>query len=144
MPAKTHDANGFETFAQVGNKAMKDQFEKAAAAFGELNAFSKENVEALVEAMSKTGKSMEEINAAVMAYSKQAMEDGVAAARRLAGAKSVQEILEVQSEFAKASFDAYIGEVNKMSDLVSGAMKDAIKPINARMTAAVEMFQAQR
>ena len=75
---------------------------------------------------------------------KQALEDGVQVAKKAATAKSVQELIELQSEWAKASLDAYMGEVNKLADLYATSVKDAIKPLNERVTAAVELFQAQR
>ena len=39
---------------------------------------------------------------------------------------------------------AYIAEVSKMSDIVSSSVKDAVKPLNERVTAAVERLQAAR
>lgn len=145
MPAKTTTAEAaFDNFSVASNKALKDNVERTMAALGDFNTFSKENVEALVTSMTKAGKGYEQINAAVIAYTKSAVEDGVSAAKRIAGAKSVQEIIEVQSDFAKSSLDAYIGEMNKVTDLYASTMKDAFKPINERVSAAVELFQSQR
>lgn len=142
--AKTNGAEALETFATAGNKAFKDNFDKAMSAFGDFNSFGKENVEALVESFTKAGKSVEALNAEVMAYTKTQLEGGAAAAKKLAGARSLQELIELQTEYAKSSMDSYMGEVNKLTDLYSGAVKDAIKPINERVSAAVELMQASR
>ncbi|MCG8441432.1 MAG: TIGR01841 family phasin [Caulobacterales bacterium] len=145
MATKVHTAEAaIETFANAGNKAFKENFEKAVSAFGDFNTFSKDNVEALVESVTKAGKGVEQINAAAMAYTKSTMEDGVAAAKKFASAKSVQEIVELQTDFAKSSLDTYIGEVNKMTDLVASTMKDTFKPINERVSAAVEFMQSNK
>ena len=145
MAAKSTTAEAaIETFTTASNKAIKDNVERAMGAFGDMSAFSKENVEALVASMTKAGKGVEQINAAVMAYTKSAMEDGVAAAKKMAGAKSVQEIIELQTDYAKSSLDTYIGEMNRVTDLYATTMKDAFKPLNERVSAAVELFQAQR
>ena len=69
---------------------------------------------------------------------------GTANACSLAGAKSVQEVIELQTTYAKSALDAYIAEVSKMSDIVSSSVKDAVKPLNERVTAAVERLQAAR
>ncbi len=142
--AKAQTTEAFETFSTAGNKALKDGFEKAAAAFGDFNAFSKDNVEAFVASASSAGKGAEKINARVASYTKHAIEEGVEVAKKAATAKSVQELIELQSNWAKASLDSYMGEVNKLADLYASSLKDTMKPLNERMTAAVELFQAQR
>jgi phasin family protein len=77
-----------------------------------------------------------------MAYSKKAMEDQVAAAKSLTGAKSVQEVVELQTAFAKSALEAYIAEVTKASETVSAAVKESFQPLNERVTALVEKIQA--
>jgi len=144
MAGKAQTTEAFESISVAGNKALKDGFEKAAAAFGDLNAFSKENVEAFVASASCAGKGAEKINARCASYAKQALEDGVEIAKKAATVKSMQELIELQSDYAKASLGSYMGEVNKLADLYASSLKDAMKPINERVTAAVELFQAQR
>lgn len=145
MAAKAQStAPSYDAFAVAGNQAMKDGVERAVSAFGEFNTFSKDNVEAFVQSMTTAGKGVEQLNSHVVAFTKQAMEDSITNAKRMAGAKSVQEVIEMQTDFAKSSLDAYLGEVNKLTDLVAGSVKDTFKPINARVTATVEMLQAQR
>ena len=94
--------------------------------------------------MTASTKGAEALGAQAMAYSKKAVEDHVAAAKSLSGAKSVQEVIELQTTYAKSALDAYIAEVSKMSDIVSSSVKDAVKPLNERVTAAVERLQAAR
>ena len=79
-----------------------------------------------------------------MAYSKKAMEDQVAAAKSLTTAKSVQEVVELQTAYAKSAIEAYIAEMNKASETVSASVKDSFQPINERVTAFVEKVQAAR
>jgi phasin family protein len=144
MAGKAQTTEAFESISTAGNKALKDGYEKAAAAFGDISAFSKSNVEAFVASASTAGKGAEKINARMASYAKQALEDGVEVAKKAATVKSVQELIELQSDYAKASLDTYMGEVNKLADLYATSMKDAMKPLNERVTAAVELFQAQR
>lgn len=144
MAGKAQPTEAFDTFSSASNQALKDGFEKTAAAFGDMNAFSKDTVEALVASMSSAGKSAEKINARVASYAKQALEDSVEVAKKAATVKSVQELIEIQSDYAKASLDSYMGEVNKIADLYASSVKDAVKPLNERMTAAVELLQSQR
>lgn len=142
--AGTNDAAALDPFAFANSTAVKEHFERAVGVFGELNVFSKTTVDAMVDCMTRAGQGMELINSQVMNYSKAQFEEGVAAARRMAGAKSVQEVIELQSDYAKSSMDTYLGEMNKFTETYANTMKDAFKPLNERMTAAVELMQAQR
>ena len=142
-------ANGAETikstvdqFTTAGNQAFKEQIEKSLSALGEVNAHSKKNLEAVVASVTAATKGAEALGAQAMAYSKKVMEDHVAAAKSLQGAKSVQEVVELQTAYAKSWMEAYIAQMNKASETVAASVKECFLPFNERMTAFVERFQA--
>ena len=144
-------ANGAETlkttvekFTTAGNQAFKDQIEKSLSALGEINTHSKKNLEAVVASVTAATKGAETLGAQAMAYSKKSMEDHVAAAKSLSGAKSVQEVVELQTAFTKSALEAYVAQVTKASEIVSASMKECFLPINERVTAFVEKVQAAR
>ncbi len=146
MAAAKKDAaqETFETMTTASNEALKEGFEKSMTALNDFSAFQKDTVDAVISSATTASKSVEELSASTVAFAKKSMEDGVAAAKTMAGAKSVQELIEIQADYTKSSLDAYLSEVNKHSDLVSSMMKDSFKPINDRMVAAVEAMQSQR
>ena len=133
-----------DQFTTAGNQAFKDQIEKSLSALGEVNAHSKKNLEAVVASVTAATKGAEALGAQAMAYSKKAMEDHVAAAKSLTSAKSVQEVVELQTSFAKSALEAYMAEMTRMSETVSASVKDSMKPLNERVTALVERVQAAR
>ena len=144
MAAAETVKNTVEQFTTAGNVAFKDAVEKSLAQLNEMNTHSKKNLEAVIASVTASTKGAEALGAQAMAYSKKAVEDHVAAAKSLSAAKSVQEVIELQTTYAKSALDAYIAEVSKMSDIVSSSVKDAVKPLNERVTAAVERLQAAR
>ena len=144
MAAAETVKNTVEQFTTAGNVAFKDAVEKSLAQLNEMNTHSKKNLEAVIASVTASTKGAEALGAQAMASSKKAVEDHVAAAKSLSGAKSVQEVIELQTTYAKSALDAYIAEVSKMSDIVSSSVKDAVKPLNERVTAAVERLQAAR
>lgn len=131
-----------DQFTAAGNQAFKDSIEKSLSALGELNTHSKKNVEALVASVTAATKGAEALGAQAMAYSKKAIEDQVSAAKTLSGAKSVQEVVELQTAYAKSALEAYIAEMNKASETVASSVKECFQPINERVTAFVEKIQA--
>ncbi|MCR5875433.1 TIGR01841 family phasin [Phenylobacterium sp. J426] len=133
-----------EQFTAASNVAFKDGVEKTLAALNEMNTHSKKNLEAVVASVTAATKGAEALGAQAMAFSKNAFETQVNAARSLAGAKSVQEVMELQTAFAKSALETYMAEVGKMSETVSASVKDSVKPLNERVTAVVEKLQAVR
>lgn len=133
-----------EQMTTASNQAFKDAVEKTLGALNDANSYSKGNLEAVIASVTAATKGAEALGAQAMAYSKKAVEDQVAAAKSLAGAKSIQDVIELQTNFAKTAMEAYMAEMGKMSETVAASVKDSMKPINERVTAAVEKLQAAR
>jgi phasin family protein len=130
-----------DQFAARGVAAFKDSVEKSLQAITELNDHSKKNLEAVVASVTAATKGAESLGARAIAYSKKSVEDQVAAAKTLSQAKSVQEVVELQTAYAKSIYESYVAEVGKMAEAVSASMKEALAPINERVTAVVERVQ---
>jgi hypothetical protein len=106
---------GFEEFQKVG----KDGFDAAVRSFGEFH------------------KGFQAIAAEVTDYSKKAFEDGTRAFEQLIGAKSIEQAIEIQSQFAKKAYDSYVAEVSKLGEMYVGLAKDAYKPVEAAFSKKV-------
>lgn len=133
-----------EQASAAGNQAFREGVEKSLGALTEINVQGKRNLEALVESVTAATRGAEALGAQSLAYGKKSWEDGVNAAQALAGAKSVQEVVELQTGFAKSAIETYLGEVTRMTDTLTAAVKDSFKPLNERMTATVEKAQSAR
>lgn len=133
-----------EQFTVASNTAFKDGVEKTLAAFNEANSLSKKNLEAVVASVTAAAKGAETVGAQAMAFSKKAFDDQISAARSLATAKSVQEVVELQSTLARTFLENYMSEVGKLTETVSTSVKDSMKPLNERVTDIVERIQATR
>ena len=144
MSAAETVTNTVEQVTAASTTAFKDGVEKTLAALNDANTVSKQNLEAVVASVTAATKGAEALGAQAMAYSKAAFDNQVTAAKALAGAKSVQEVIELQTAFAKSALETYMAEVSKMSETVSASVKDSMKPLNERVTAAVERLQAAR
>ena len=139
----TFQANAEQAQA-AGAKVFRDAADKSAAGLAELNAHSKQNLEAMVASATAAQKGVETLSAQTVAFTKKSWEDGVAAAQSMSQARSVQELLELQTSWAKSATETYLAEVTRMTDVFTASVKDSFKPINERVTASVEKFQAAR
>jgi len=133
-----------EQASAAGAQAFREGVEKSLNALTELNAQGKRNLEALVESVSAATRGAEALGAQSLAYSKKSWEDGVTAAQALASAKSMQEVVELQTGFANSAIETYLGEVTRMTEPLTNAVRDSFKPLNERMTATLEKVQSAR
>lgn len=92
---------------------------------------NKDNIEATVRSFGEVNKGFQAIATDWTDYSKKALEDGTAAFEKLAGAKSVEQAIEIQSTFAKKAYDDYVSQVSKLSEMYVGLAKEAYKPVEA-------------
>ena len=144
MAAADAAKNTVEQFTTASNVAFKEGVEKGLAAMNEMNSYSKKNMEAMVASATASAKGAEALGAQAMAFSKAIFDTQVSAAKSLAGAKSVQEVVELQTAFAKSALETYMAQFGAMSETVSSSVKESMKPLNERVTAVVEKFQAVR
>jgi len=120
---------------------MKNGFETVTKGLEKFTDLGKGNVEAYVQAATVFAKTLERVNGEVFNFSKQQMEDGVAAFKAVSGAKSVHEAWEVQSDFAKSALDSYVAQATKLNDLWMDAAKQAAEPFTSRFANMTEAFQ---
>ncbi|WP_254600994.1 phasin family protein [Caulobacter sp. S45] len=124
--------------------AFKDGVEKSMTALNELGAQNKRNLEAVVESVTAATKGVETLGSHAMAYTKKAVESQVEQAKALSTARSMQELIELQTAFAKTAMEAYIAEMNKAAEVLSSVVKESIRPLNERATALAETMQSAR
>ena len=129
-------AKGFET-SQV---KMKESVEKAMKTAEEMVSFSQGNMEALLKASQIFATGLQDISKHVAASTKHSSEEYVAFTKSLMGVKSVKEAVDLQSGFAKASVEKAVAETSKITDASVKLAEQAIAPLTARMTLAVEKF----
>ncbi len=141
MNAMSDTTAQFETFAAEAQAKMTESMEKMAKSFEDAAAFNQASLDAFMKSANIAMKSAEEISAESMAFSKKSMEEGVAATKDFAASKSVMELMEKQSDFAKTFFDGMMKQATKMNEMAMAASKDAMEPLAARVTAAAEMVK---
>ena len=133
-----------ESAQAAGAQAFREGIDKSVASLGELNAHGKKNLDAMVESATVAQKGAEALSQQALGFAKTSWEDGVAASKELSTARSVQEFFELQTAWAKKSMERYVAEMTKTNEIVAATVKDSLKPLNERVTAAVERLQAAR
>jgi hypothetical protein len=100
-----------QRFGDEYRRASKDGFDASLRSFGEVN------------------KGFQAIAATVMDYSKKSFEDGTHAMQQLVGAKSFEQAWEIQSQYAKKAFDAYVAQASKIGEMYVDLARSAYQPV---------------
>lgn len=105
-------------------------------AFEQIQKLGKDNLDALTAAFGTQQKGVQAIATEVADYSKKAIEAGSAAFEKLAGVKTLDKAIEVQSDYAKTAYEAYVAHATKVGELVTDLAKEAFKPVEGLMAKA--------
>ena len=126
-------------FADAGERSQElaKRTQKVAEELADL---ARANVEAVVEAGRVASEGARTIGQDVVATSREGVEQAADAIRSLAEAKSPTEYLQLQGEFARASFDRAVAETSKLTESLVKLAGEAFQPISNRATANAERF----
>jgi hypothetical protein len=95
----------FQNFTDDFQKMSKDGFDAAVRSYGEVS------------------KGLQALASKVTDYSKVSLEDATRAFEQLVNAKSIEQAIEIQSQYAKKAFDTYIAELSKLGELYASVAR---------------------
>lgn len=133
-----------ESAINNGAAAFKAGFEKTMKGYDSVLDYGKDTVEAVMKSATVAGKGAEALNNQIYSYSKASIDESLTATKALMSSKSIHEAFETQSEFVKAAFESYVGELTKIGELVTATSKDSFAPLQGRVQAWLDVVQAAR
>jgi len=95
----------------------------------EFQRVSKDGFDASVRSLGDVNKGFQAIAAEVTAYSKKSFEDGTRAFEQLLAAKSLPQVFEIQSQYARMAYEGYVAELSKLGEMYAGLTRNAYKPV---------------
>jgi phasin family protein len=149
VKTNTNYFNGFDAvpafapfqniFAQA-NERNQDLVKRSQKVAEELANLARANVEAVVEAGRVATEGARTIGQNVVAKQRDGFEQAADAVRTLAEAKSPTEYLQLQGDFARASFDRAVAETSKLTESLVKLAGEAFQPLSNRASANAERF----
>ena len=97
----------------------------------DLQKFSKDQFEQATSAATTLTKGIQEIAAEAADYSKKALEESTVAVEKLFGAKTLDSAIQIQSEYAKASYEGFVARATKFGEMYQNLAKEVYKPVEA-------------
>lgn len=120
------------------SEKMREMMEKSMKSMTEMTEFAKGNIEAMIESAKAAAAGAETLTTHFVETSKTAMEEAQAAFKAMTTAKSPNELMQAQNDFAKAQFDKAVSTWSHMSETWLKVAGDVVQPISSRMAVAAE------
>ena len=111
MPDTKGMADEARRMGQQAQEQMQSGFEAAGRSFMEAN------------------KGFQALAAEMMEYSKAAFDDAIRTWEKLIGVRSVEQAVQIQSDYAKRVYENHMAEMSKLGEMCAGMVRDASKPV---------------
>lgn len=133
--------NGKAAMEQVTAKS-KEAVEASMKSLDELTEMSRAHVEALIASAKAATAGVEQVIAHVTEVSKKSFEDTNAMVKSLAAAKTPNELMQLQSDFAKAQFDEAVAQYSKMTEMMVKLAGEVMEPVQNQVALATDKLKS--
>ncbi|WP_294233187.1 phasin family protein [uncultured Sphingomonas sp.] len=144
MDAKSTIENATaKTQAFFGDAQARTQagMEKSAKLFEDMIAFSKDNIEAVVESSKIAAKGAETLGQGAADYAKRSFETATQTLQTLSSVKSPTEFMKLQSDFARSAFDSMVAETSRSTEHMMKLAGEIAQPLSNRFAVAAEKMK---
>lgn len=102
----------------------------------DMQKFGKEQFEAATAVSGTLSKSVQQIATEATDYSKKSVENATATFEKLIGAKSLDGAMQIQTDYAKSAYEAFVAQSTKMGELYASLAKEMFKPVEQAVSKA--------
>src|SRR5262249_15636145 len=111
-------------------KRFGEEVPEEARRFGrEYQRAAETGIEAASRSLTEANRGFPAIAAEVIQDSHVTLDDGMRPWGKLVGVRSLDEAIQVQSDYVKRAYDYHMAELSKLGEMCLGTMRDASKPV---------------
>lgn len=104
--------------------------------FEDAGKLGKEVMDTSLKSFAAVSKGAQAIAVETTEYSKKTFEAGSATLEKLIAAKSLENAIEIQAEYARSFYESLVAQTTKMGDLYADLARDAYKPFETALAKA--------
>jgi phasin family protein len=119
---------------------MKEGVEKAMKTAEEMVTFGQGNVEAVVKSGQIWAAGVQDLSKHVAATVQATFDETISTFKAMTSVKSLKDAFDLQAAFARSAMEKSIAESGKLTDASMKLTEQAMAPLTARVTLAVEKF----
>lgn len=143
MNAQTESVinSGKAAMEQVAAKS-KEAVEASMKSLDEMNDMARANVDALIASARAATAGVEQVVAHLTEVSKKSFEESTAMMKSLAAAKTPNDLMQLQTEYAKAQFDSAVSEYSKLTEMMVKLAGEVMEPVQNQIALATDKMKA--
>jgi phasin family protein len=104
--------------------------------------FGQGNFEALVKSSQIVATGFQDLGKQIAANTQASLDEVVATTLTLSTVRSVKQALDLQATFARSNFERAVAQTGQLTEASFKLAEQAVEPLAARVTLAVERFKA--
>ena len=93
-----------------------------------LQKFSKDNADATLKVLGVVSKGAQAIAVEATDFAKKSFEQSTATLEKLAGARTLDKAVEIQTDYMKSAYEGVVAQSTKIGELYADVAKEALKP----------------
>ena len=101
--------------------------------FEDFQKLGQTNVDAAMKAFGEWNKGWQAIAAEMTDYTKRSFEESSATFEKLVSSRSIEQVMEIQTTYAKRAYDEYMHQLTKIGGMYAELAKEAYRPIERAM-----------
>ncbi|WP_439545986.1 phasin family protein [Sandarakinorhabdus sp.] len=143
LNAQTETAinSGKAAMEQVAAKS-KEAVEASMKSLDEMNDMARANVDALIASARVATAGVEQVVAHLTEVSKKSFEESTAMMKNLAAAKTPNDLMQLQTEYAKAQFDTAVSEYSKLTEMMVKLAGEIMEPVQNQVALASDKMKS--
>jgi hypothetical protein len=128
--------NAGSTRRAPSSKAIDQGMREMTQSYEDFSKYGKEFADNGLKSFASLSKGAQAIAAEAGEYTKRSFQAGSEAVENLFFAKSLEKAVEIQSDYAKQSYESFVTEATKLGDLYAELTKGAYKPFESTVAKA--------
>ena len=118
-----------ERMAEEANRFGEEVHEQTQKMGREYQRAVESGFETASRSFSEANRGFQAVTAEMMDYSKAVCDDAIRTWGELIGVRSLEQAIQIQSDYAKRVYDNHMAELSKLGEMCMGTMRDASKPV---------------
>ncbi len=110
----------------------------APSPFEDAVALGRDNLEAMVRSGAILSRGLQDFGRLMLGLAQDTVEQGVGASQQMLAARSVTEVVDLQSSLARSGLDRLLAEGSRLSEVSIRLAEEAFAPIGERVTATLD------
>jgi len=128
---------GYEQVIAMGKEQVETASNAMFRGYDDMATLNKQSVEAAMTAGNIWAQGYEKLGKAYFGFAQESAERSAEAAQAMMKSKTLQDVVNVQTDYAKQGFDYFVAEGTKMSEMSAKVATEAMEPLQNQFDSAV-------